>query len=92
MTARYTESKEHSAELLRAALRCMGQHDARCNPVSFTVWYEYSAGINAQLNLALDQCLRSEPRLTTPCAACTTRTSPTPTRTQCTKSAMPCSR
>ena len=63
MTARYTESKERSAELLRAALRCMGQHDAGCNPVSFTVWYEYSAGINAQLNLALDECLRSEPRL-----------------------------
>ena len=63
MTARYTESKERSAELLRAALRCMGQHDAGCNPVSFTVWYEYSAGINAQLNLALEQCLRSEPRL-----------------------------
>ena len=63
MTARYTESKERSAELLRAALRCMGQHDAGCNPVSFTVWYEYSAGINAPLNLALDQCLRSEPRL-----------------------------
>lgn len=63
MTLRYTETKARSAEWLRAALGQIGQHDAACNPVTFTVWYEYVAGINAGLRQALDQCLKSEPRL-----------------------------
>ncbi len=54
---RYTEPKERSAELLRVALVHMGRHDAALNPVTFTVWYEHAAGINAKLSQAIDQAL-----------------------------------
>ncbi len=60
---RYTEPRERSAELLRAALAQMGRHDAAFNPITFAVWYEHTAGINARLNRAIDECLRTEPRL-----------------------------
>ena len=60
---RYTQSKERSAEMLRAALALMGQHDAALNPLTFAVWYEHAAGINAKLNRAIDECLRAAPRL-----------------------------
>jgi diguanylate cyclase len=59
----YTESKEQSAEILRAVLGTMGQHDAAFNPMTFAMWYEYLAGINPGLKHALDQCLPTEPRL-----------------------------
>jgi len=60
---RYTEPRERSAELLRAALAQMGRHDAAFNPITFAVWYEHTAGINARLNRAIDGCMRTEPRL-----------------------------
>jgi diguanylate cyclase len=60
---RYTEPRERSAELLRAALAQMGRHDAAFNPITFAVWYEHTAGINTRLTRALDECLRAEPRL-----------------------------
>jgi diguanylate cyclase len=60
---RYKESKEKSAELLRRSLALMGQHDAAFNPVSFTVWYEYAAGMNARLSHAIGVALLTEPRL-----------------------------
>ena len=59
---RYTEPRERSAELLRAALAQMGKHDAAFNPITFAVWYEHAAGSNARLNQAVDACLRTEPR------------------------------
>lgn len=59
----YTESKEKSAELLRAALGLMNQHDAAFTPVTYAVWYEYASGINARLNQALDHLRQQEPRL-----------------------------
>jgi len=62
---RYSHSKEQSAELLRMVLAHMGQHDAAFNPLTYTVWFEYAAGINAQLNTALDALLQTRPRLTT---------------------------
>lgn len=62
---RYQESKEKSAELLRKVLALMGQHDAAFNPVSFTVWYEFAAGMNVPLVQALEQTLIAEPRLGT---------------------------
>jgi diguanylate cyclase len=52
---RYTESKDRSSELLRMTLRHMGLHDAAFNPITFTVWYEYSAGMNSGLTAALDK-------------------------------------
>ena len=62
---RYKESKEESAELLRKVLALMGQHDAAFNPVSFTVWYEFAAGMNAPLAQAVAQATKTEPRLST---------------------------
>ncbi|MDR3371625.1 GGDEF domain-containing protein [Rhodoferax sp.] len=61
---RYSQSKEQSAELLRVVLARMGQHDAAFNPLTYTVWFEYAAGMNADLNRALDQLLSTKPRLT----------------------------
>ena len=54
---RYTETKEKSAEFLRAALQCMGKHEACFNPASFTVWYEHVAGSNASLTRAVAERL-----------------------------------
>jgi diguanylate cyclase len=51
---RYTEPKARSAELLRLALAQMGRYEAAFNPISFTLWYEYVAGINPRLNAAVD--------------------------------------
>ncbi len=59
----YTETRDKSAELLRTVIAHMGQHDAAFNPVSYSVWYEYAAGINARLNEALDRLRQTEPRL-----------------------------
>ena len=62
-TMRYTEPKARSAEILRVALGRMGQHDAALNPLSFTLWYEYAAGINPKLKAAVDGLLVDQPRL-----------------------------
>ena len=63
MRMRYDQSRERSAELLRATLRLLGQHDGFCNPISFAVWYEYAAGINARLSHAIDRRLKASPKL-----------------------------
>jgi len=63
MTLRYTQSRERSAELLRATLGLLGQHDVRCNPVSFAVWYEYAGALNNGLSQAIDRLLKTQPRL-----------------------------
>ena len=55
---RYREPKERCAELLRVALGHMGRHEASLNPITFTLWYEYAAGLNPSLHTALDQLLR----------------------------------
>ena len=60
----YTESREQSAEILRAVLGHLGQHDAAFNPVSFALWYEHVAGINPALTHALTPLLHSGTRLT----------------------------
>jgi len=59
----YNETRERSAELLRIVIGHMGQHDAAFNPISYSVWYEYAAGLNERLNEALDRLRQSEPRL-----------------------------
>lgn len=60
---RYTQTREQSAELLRLVLARMGEHDATFTPVTFTVWFEYAAGMNGRLSQALDRMLQSKPRL-----------------------------
>ena len=62
---RYKETKEQSAVLLRRVLVLMGQHDAAFNPVTFTVWYEFAAGMNAGLTQAIEEALQTEPRFGT---------------------------
>jgi len=60
---RYIHQKHQSAELLRAAVAHMGQHEAACNPLTFTVWYEYAAGINPRLVAAIEQEMKQGSRL-----------------------------
>jgi len=57
---RYTEPKDRSAELLRVALGHMGRHEAAFNPVTFTLWYEYAAGINPGLHAAIEQLIAAK--------------------------------
>lgn len=59
----YTESKEKSAEILRAVIGLMAQHDAAFNPVTFALWYEHVAGINPSLSNALKAAIASNQRL-----------------------------
>ncbi len=59
----YPESREKSAELLRQVVALMSQHDAPFNPITYTVWYEYAAGLNARLRDAMEGFMVSEPRL-----------------------------
>ena len=54
---RYTEPKDRSAELLRQALGYMGPQQAAFNPITFTVWYEHAAGMNARLSAAISALL-----------------------------------
>lgn len=63
MSIRYTQSRERSAEVLRAVLAHIGQHEACCNPVTFSVWYEHAAGMNAGLSQAIDKCMRAKTSL-----------------------------
>lgn len=63
MAARYVDPRERCAEALRAALHHMGRHEARWTPITFTVWYEHAAGINAGLSRAIDECLRAKAAL-----------------------------
>ena len=57
---RYQESKDRSAEVLRLALAQMGRQAAAFNPVTFTIWYEYAAGINPKLHAAMEQLLQDK--------------------------------
>ena len=61
---RYTEPKDRSAELLRVALGHMGRHEAAFNPLTFTLWYEYAAGINPGLHAALERLLLDSASIT----------------------------
>ena len=60
---RYLEPKARSAELLRLTLAHMGRHEAAFNPVTFTLWYEYAAGINPSLNEAIDRRIAAGARI-----------------------------
>ena len=60
---RYTEPKDRSAELLRLALGHMGRHAAAFNPLTFTLWYEFAAGVNPQLQAAIEQLVRDKTSL-----------------------------
>jgi diguanylate cyclase len=38
----------------------MGRHEAAFNPTTFTLWYEYAAGINPRLHNAIEQLLQAD--------------------------------
>lgn len=52
---RYQESIEKSAECLRLAIPLMSQQPVALHPVSYSIWYEYVAGINKPLRAAIDR-------------------------------------
>jgi diguanylate cyclase len=54
---RYKEDKDQSAELLRLALPLMARQSAALHPISYTLWYEHVAGINAPLSTVLEASL-----------------------------------
>jgi diguanylate cyclase len=59
----YDQTKDESVALLKLVIAQVSQHDAPCNPVTFAVWYEHFAKVNPRLSAALDESLRSTPRL-----------------------------
>ena len=61
---RYTTTTEESAEVLRLALPRIARHGGAYVPTTYTVWFEYLAGLNGALATALDARLQSADRLT----------------------------
>lgn len=61
---RYRDSFERSAECVRLALPLMAQQDTAMHPVSFSVWYEHVAGMNAALSAELDRAVATATALT----------------------------
>jgi diguanylate cyclase len=60
---KYRDSIEKSAENLRLALPLMSKQAAAMHPVSYAVWYEYVAGGNPPLKLAIDEYLKDGAKL-----------------------------
>lgn len=56
---RYQETVEQSAEYLRLAIPLMTRQAVALNPVSYSIWYEYVAGINQALKAAIDELTKS---------------------------------
>jgi len=52
-----------SAEYLRLAVKRMAQQAAGLHPASYAIWYEYVAGINPDLQAAIDTILQRGERL-----------------------------
>ncbi len=61
---RYSQSKSESAEILRLVVPRMGGQGSGCQPPSYALWYEYVAGVNRDLALALDERLKQGKPLT----------------------------
>ena len=52
---KYDQDRHASAELFRLVLQQMSVHPAAFTPCCYAVWYEYLAGINLRLKLAMDE-------------------------------------
>ncbi|MBM3395390.1 MAG: GGDEF domain-containing protein, partial [Betaproteobacteria bacterium] len=61
---RYSESKQQTSELLRLIVPMLSKHEAACNPHCYAIWYEYLAGVNPALKMALDQVIDASRLLT----------------------------
>ncbi len=54
---RYTQSREASGEILRLLIPKMAVHPASFTPLTYAVWYEFTAGINPALSQAIGNYL-----------------------------------
>lgn len=52
---KYDQDRNASAELFRLVLQQMSKYTAAFTPCCYAVWYEYLAGINLRLKLAMDE-------------------------------------
>ena len=52
---KYDQDRNASAELFRLVLLQMSKYTAAFTPCCYAVWYEYLAGINLRLKLAMDE-------------------------------------
>jgi diguanylate cyclase len=55
--SRYPHNRDQSAEIFRLVLQRMSQHAAGFTPFAYTIWYEYLAGGNPGLVVAVDEWL-----------------------------------
>ncbi len=62
-TTNYPEIREKTTVLLRQILALWGQHEAALNPLCFAVLYEHAAGSNRRLSEAIEQALKTQPKL-----------------------------
>ncbi len=60
---RYEDSVAKSAEFLRLAIQKMTKQTAALHPISYAVWYDYVAGVNAALNTEIDQLIKQNSTL-----------------------------
>jgi len=61
---RYQESATESAELLRLILPRIARHGGAYVPTTYSLWYEYLAGVNPNLIAAVDERLKNDRPLT----------------------------
>ena len=53
----YHHSRNQSVEILRRALKYMGQQPAPFTPPNYAIWYEHISGVNPSLSAAMDEVL-----------------------------------
>jgi len=63
MFSEYKDSVEESVQIVRQVVTYAGKHQLALNPIVYTVLYQHSGGINAELSRQLDQ-LRQQGQLT----------------------------
>ena len=54
---KYEQDRASSGEILRLLIQKMAGHPAAFTPITYSVWYEFSTGINPALNEAMTQLL-----------------------------------
>jgi diguanylate cyclase len=54
---RYEQDRNSSGEVLRLLIQKMAAHPAAFTPLNYTVWYEYTTGINPPLSAAVSKVL-----------------------------------
>ncbi len=63
MTHHYTLTRDASVRVTRLALGEMAVHDARFDPLTFSVFFEHMAGMNARLSAEIARLQAERPRL-----------------------------